>query len=127
MEDLQKTRDDLVEQIETLRRRLASLEVELFDGTPDLGAVLNPSKRSQERQHLCAKVELLPGFEMNSAEGINWSMGGLCIELNGPLRFRLRIPSFSMSADSGSEREADLMWFDHEPGRPTRVGFKFVD
>jgi len=127
MEDLRKTRDDLLHQMDDLRRRLACLEVELFDGTLDLGAILNPSDRAEERELLGAKVEVSPGFTSIGANGVNGSPGGICFETDEPIRFRLRIATDDSQSGATTDREGELIWFHHDEGRPCRLGFKFVD
>ena len=123
MDDLRKTRDRLLDEMEHLRRELANLEVEMFDGTLDLGAIINPSQRSEERSFSGAHVEIHPAFETLTAQGVNSSTGGACFESSTPLRFRVRIP------EAGTEiiREAELVWLNHESDGMSRIGFKFVD
>ncbi len=122
MDDLKKTRDELIEDLESLRRQIASLEVEMFDGALDLGPVLNPSQRAEERKLLGADVEFHFREVSATAKGINSSAGGVCLEIGTPLQFRLKLPS----GEGQVERLAELVWVYGEVGRPSRLGFKFI-
>lgn len=123
MDYLKKTRDELIEDLETLRRRLANLEIEMFDGGLDLGPVLNPSHRTEERRFLGARIEFAPQFSWVDATGINSSSGGLCFETENPLCFRVKI----LEGDDEVERDARLVWVNNGPDQTSRMGFEFIE
>ena len=123
MDYLKKTRDELIEDLETLRRRLANLEIEMFDGGLDLGPVLNPSLRSEERSYLGTRVEFAPQFEWVDALGINSSSGGVCFETESPLCFRVRLQQDGETV----ERDARLVWVNNGPDQTSRMGFEFIE
>jgi hypothetical protein len=122
MDYLKKTRDELIEDLETLRRRLANLEVEMLDGSLDLGPVLNPSQRAEERTFLGAIVEFSPQFGNVDATGVNSSKGGVCFETDSPLCFRLKI----RDTDGERVRDARLVWVNRGPDETSQLGFEFI-
>ncbi len=93
MEKLNKTRDELIEEMEKLRRHLAAIESEMLDGTLDLGPILNPTQRNHKRSLMGEIVEVQPGFSATLAAGVNRSEGGACLETEVPLRFSLNVAS----------------------------------
>ena len=123
MDKLSKTRDELIGEMEKLRRHLASIESEMLDGTLDLGPVLNPTQRAQKRAAMGEIVEVAPAFNATLAAGVNRSDGGVCLETEVPLRF-----SINFARLNGMESvEAELIWYTHDNDGKCRLGFKFLD
>ena len=124
MDPLEKTREELLSDLESLRKRLANLEIELTDGQTDLGPILNPSDRVEERECFEGEIEFEVEAERLPAKGVNSSPGGVCFKSDTPMIFKLRIHR----EDGGiEERRAQLVWANRDLDLANRLGFEFID
>lgn len=124
MDPTEKTREELLSDLESLRKRLANLEIELTDGQTDLGPILNPSDRVVERESFQGEIEFEVEAERHPARGVNSSPGGVCFKCDMPMIFRLRI---HLEDGSIQERRAQLVWANRDLDLANRLGFEFLD
>ncbi|MEM7516332.1 MAG: PilZ domain-containing protein [Planctomycetota bacterium] len=122
-EHLQSTRDQLMGELEALRQRLAMLEIEMTDGETDLGIVLNPSNRREERLPWEGAVDAESHSTQIEARGVNLSENGLCFESDQQFRLTVRF----MIGGELQERSARLAWSRTTKGGRTQLGVEFSD
>ncbi|MBN1521731.1 MAG: PilZ domain-containing protein [Candidatus Aureabacteria bacterium] len=109
MRDYQKTKTQLIQELDILRQRLVSQS--------QVGLARPP------RVDFDANIELKCDFELIEAQGINLSQYGLCFELKAPLTFNMRFEF----EDEVHKRTAELVWVKKFPGGKYRFGLKFAD
>ena len=120
MQDLHKTREQLIEELEHLRQQLTALDIELSSNTFDLGKILNPSTREDERVPCENTRECVVTFDKLKASNVNVSSGGIGFTLDGGLRFQVK------DNEDGTEQEAELVWARLLKDGRTMIGMRFV-
>ncbi len=108
MEDYKKTKMQLIREIAILRERIATIE--------HIGLARPP------RVAFDAKIKIKSDFDTIDAQGINLSKGGLCFELDEPLRFNIKFEF----EDDVHNRKVELVWV-RKFNDKYRFGLKFVD
>ena len=124
MEPLEKTREELLSDLESLRKKLANLEIEMTDGKTDLGPILNPSDRLEERTRFHGEIEFEVEAERVPARGIDTSTGGVSFRCDVPMIFKLRL---HQKDGQIVERRAQLVWANRDLDRVNHLGFEFLD
>lgn len=115
--DSNRTKDELLNELENLRQRVEQLEGEL-----DLST--GRSHRTQAREQLeNAKIQFISQFEIVDAKGVDLSQGGICFDVAEPLYFHMRVDGPEGRLDS----QARLAWIRDTTGGGCRMGFQFVE
>ena len=109
MDDYRKTKAQLIEEINYLRRKIAS--------ESRIGMARPP------RVDFEAGIELKSEFDTIYAKGINLSQNGICFEIEKPLLFSLRFEF----EDKTHTRRAGLVWAKKIPENKYRFGLQFAD
>lgn len=120
MDNHSKSREELVAELDTLRRYVAELEIKLAAGS---GADKNgcPMERPP-RLPLNADIEFIGDFDVVRARGVNISSEGICFEVDGELPFEMR---FERNGKKESRR-AHCIWLRRLPTGGYQFGLKFV-
>ena len=111
--DQEKTKDQLINELESMRQRIADLESK---GKEAKGPTRSP------RTELHADIEFIGDFDIVQAKGINLSEGGICFELGEPLPFEIQ---FELGGNMRKHR-AHLLWMKRRQEGRYRFGLKFV-
>ena len=109
MRDYQKTKVQLIQEVDMLRARLADQTM--------------TGKARPPRVDFDASIDIDSDFDVVDAKGINLSKQGLCFELSEPLSFTIRL-AFETETHN---RHAQLVLLKQFPDRKYRFGLKFVD
>ncbi len=122
MKDQEKTREQLIEETEALRRRVTELESKIaaFESKtirPDQ----IPKDRSP-RTEINASIEFIADFDIVEAKGINLSESGICFELDEDLPFEMQ---FSLEGKTHRYR-ARLVWVKRMCKGGYRFGLQFI-
>lgn len=122
MEDYDKTKQELIEELKTLRERVVTLKSKIagFGTRPR-----NSSKARTDpapRTEFHGDIEVVGDFDVVNAKGVNFSEGGICFELSEGLPFEMQ---FKIEGKVQRHR-ARLIWVKRLPERGYRFGFKFV-
>ena len=122
MTDKQKTKDELIEELEDMRQRIQMLENKIpellyqFLRGPQIGKARPP------RVGFNANIDVKGDFDTLEAQGINLSHGGICFECSQPLAFDMH---FAFE-DKPHDGKAELVWSRHMEKDKYRFGFRFV-
>jgi hypothetical protein len=122
MKDYQKTKAQLIEELEATRRQLTKLESELAQKG---GVSENQNKTVAPRairKEIQTSIEFIADFDIIEAKGINLSRGGICFELDEDLPFEMQ---FTLAGAIHRHR-AHLIWVKRLPEGGYRFGLKFV-
>ncbi len=122
MQNIQKAKEHVLQQMDDLRKRLGQLEadLELLNEDADQGwDLLNPREK---RPDYDGDLTLGGDFAEVEAHGVDLSEGGVCFEVQEDLTFVL----FLKVDDEDVERRASLAWSRRMADGRTRLGFKFV-
>ncbi|OQY58945.1 MAG: hypothetical protein B6245_09295 [Desulfobacteraceae bacterium 4572_88] len=122
MKDYQKTKAQLIEELEATRRQLTKLESELAKKE---GLSENQDKTVASRpirKEIHAAIEFIADFDIIEAKGINLSEGGICFELDEDLPFEMQ---FTLDGTRHRHR-AHLIWVKRLPNGGYRFGLEFV-
>jgi len=122
MKDDHKTKEELIDELEMHRQRLAELErkIDKLEALEEKKSVKSTSR--YPRVKLNATIEFIGHFDSVQAKGINFSEGGICFELNEALPFDL---SFVHEGETHN-RCAHLIWMKRFPDGGYRFGLQFV-
>jgi hypothetical protein len=122
MKDDHKTKEELIDELELHRQRLAELErkIDRLEALEEKSPVKSTAR--YPRVKLDATIEFIGHFDTVQAKGINFSEGGICFELNEALPFDLKF------AHEGEVHEhcAHLIWMKRFPDGGYRFGLQFV-
>jgi len=108
MDDYKKTKIQLIRELTILRERIATIE--------HIGLARPP------RVEFDAKIKIQNISDTIDAQGINLSKGGLCFELDEPLKFNVRFEF----EEEVHNRQVELIWV-RKFGDKYRCGLKFSD
>jgi len=121
MQDIKKTKDQLVKEMESLRRKISALEKKVLGSGESI--VRTPPKQRNHREELEADIEFIGDFDIVKAKGINISPGGLCLHLTEDLPFEFQF----MNKGKLERCRAHLVWLKQLPDGTYRFGFKFTN
>ncbi|MFT4540486.1 MAG: hypothetical protein ACI841_002130 [Planctomycetota bacterium] len=76
-------RDALLEEMDSLRIRLGALDRQLAGANPQ-------GQRANERHELRVNLRFLADFDVELAQGVNWSEGGMAIHIDDPIPLMVR-------------------------------------
>jgi hypothetical protein len=116
MQDEDKTKDQLIEELRDLRRQIATL-----CGRPDATASPEQGERS-ERRPTQTPIEFVANFELAHAQGVDVSASGICFETSEDLEFELE---FEVDGET-HQHTAHLAWMRKVPSGNSRWGFELV-
>ncbi len=122
MRDDQKTKEQLIDELEMHRQRVAELEskIERLESKEEIGS--KKSLARHPRVKIDADIEFTGDFDIVKAKGINFSEGGICFELTRSLPFEMK---FELEGEIRDYR-AHLIWMKRFPEGGYRFGLQFV-
>ena len=122
MKDDHKTKEELIDELELHRQRLAELErkIDKLEALEEKSTVTSTARHP--RVKLNAPIEFIGHFDTVQAKGINFSEGGICFELNEALPFDLCF----VHEGATQKRCAHLIWMKRFPDGGYRFGLQFV-
>lgn len=122
MNDGHKTKEELIDELELHRQRLAELErkIDRLEEREEKSRVKSTARHP--RVKFDGTIEFIAHFDSVQARGINISEGGICFELNEALHFDLRF------AHEGAvhKHAAHLIWMKRFPDGGYRFGLQFA-
>ena len=121
LNDEQKTKEQLVEELQTLREQIVKLESEIAGLRRHEGKA-NAFQERAPRVTLDADIEFMGDFDIVQATGINISDGGICFAVKEDLPFEIR---FELNGKLETRR-AHFVWARNLPSGGYHLGFKFV-
>ena len=122
MQDYPQAKEDLLLEMDYLRKRLQTLEEDLerIDADADEAwELLNPR---EERKPFDGVISFSGDFENVLAHGVDVSKGGVCFEVQRDVCFLLRMKT----DEHDVQRRAALAWSQRMGDGRTRLGFEFV-
>lgn len=122
MKDYQKTKAQLIEELEAARQQLTKLESELAKKAKPPETQQKEIAPRAIRKEIHAAIEFIADFDVIEAKGINLSEGGICFELDEDLPFEMQ---FTFGGTKHRHR-AHLIWVRRLPKGGYRFGLKFV-
>ncbi|MEZ4527197.1 MAG: PilZ domain-containing protein [Desulfobacterales bacterium] len=122
MKDELKTKSQLMEELEQMRRRVEELEAQIAEMEREKAESRRQLIQRQERKGLRANIEFITDFDIVDARGIDISEGGISFELYEELPFELR---FELENRLHHYR-ANLVWVKRIPEGGFRFGLMFV-
>ena len=114
MQDSQKTKAQLIEELAELRDRLAALTDE---NAADAGDATRP-----ERSQLQTSIQFIGDFGLVEAKGLDLSEGGIGFELEQDIPFDME---FEIDGELHQHR-ARTVWMQRLPDGRSRFGFQFI-
>jgi hypothetical protein len=122
MSDNRKTKEQLIKELASLRRRLQKLEQVKKSVKTKPAGQKRPKQRFQ-RDPITADIEFIGDFDVIKAHGVNISEGGICLRLNDNLPFE-----FQLYRGGKLQRyRAYPVWLKQLPTGEYHFGFKFID
>lgn len=118
--DEQKTKSQLVDELNIMRRELEELKAKLSKLEPKV-ATTPPIPRSP-RIEMNAEIEFIADFDIVHAKGINISESGICFQIDHVLPFEMQ---FKLDGNWHRYR-AKLIWVKHLPEGGYRLGLQFI-
>jgi hypothetical protein len=125
MSDAKKTKEQLIKELQTLRRKLSKLESKPVPGKVKKNPAAKGVKPNQRtlRNAISADIEFIGDFDVIKARGVNISEGGICLKLSDNLPFE-----FQFYRDNTLHQyRAQLVWLKKLPTGEYHFGFKFID
>ena len=122
MPDQQKTREQLIGELQDLRSRLAELEERIAEKEEKPPAPQPQHGSRSHRRELPTEIHVIGDFSLIQARGVNVSESGICFEVNYDIPFEME---FEQEGELHQHR-AHLVWMRQlEDGR-NQFGFQFV-
>lgn len=125
MSDAKKTKEQLIKELKTLRRKLSTLEpkpVHMKVKKSPTAKAAKPNPRTL-RNTINADIEFIGDFDVIKARGVNISEGGICLKLADNLPFEFQFYRNSKL----HQYRAQLVWLKKLPTGEYHFGFKFID
>jgi hypothetical protein len=122
MDDQDKSKAELIEELETMRGAVTNLEarVQHLESLRPPGTVVLGERELRESLH--SQVEFIADFDVLEAMGLNISDGGISFEMYEDLAFEMR---FEMNGNVQHHR-AHLVWVKKLSSGGYRFGLRFV-
>jgi len=117
-----RTKSQLLEELEQMRRRVEELESQIGGMEKEKTESRKELIRRQERKDIRTNIEFITDFDIVDARGIDISEGGISFELYEELPFELR---FELENRLHHYR-ANLVWVKRIPEGGFRFGLMFV-
>jgi len=122
LDDQQKSKEELVEELKALREQTVKLEAEIAALREEGSGKQVLQQRAAPRVALDADIEFMGDFDIVQARGINISEGGICFSVKEDLPFEIRF-----ERDGQLEtRRAHFVWAKRLETGGYHLGFKFV-
>ena len=121
MNNEQKSKEQLIEELTVLRERTAELESEIA-GLREERAKAQAYPDRPPRVELDADIEFMGDFDIVQAKGINISEGGICFAVKDDLPFEIRFER----QGKWETRRAHFVWAKRLSSGGYHLGFKFV-
>lgn len=120
MEDHQKSKAQLIEELQTLRHRLAQLETDEKEPASSSEKVTSPR---EQRNELQTGIKFIPDFGLVNAQGVDVSDRGICFETSEEILFEME---FNYE-DEAHQHRAKMIWMKVLENGNTRFGFSFIE
>ena len=122
-----KTKDQLIEELNLMRQRMAQLESELRaekERTAKCSCqALEESRHDSDRKKIeRTHVEFIADFDVIEANAINISQGGICFAIDEDLPFEMR---FNLNGELHQHR-GHLVWVKRMPQDGYHFGLMFT-
>ena len=117
MQDSQKTKAQLIEELAELRDRLAARTDENAADAADAGDATRP-----ERSRLQTSIQFIGDFGLVEAKGLDLSEGGIGFELEQDIPFDME---FEIDGELHQHR-ARMVWMQRLADGRSRFGFQFI-
>lgn len=119
MDDDEKTREQLINEVKALRRMVADQGVE---GEAQKEKAAGPGTSRTQRNAIRTPITFIGNFSLVQAQGIDLSEGGVCFEVAEDLPFEME---FEIDGEV-HQHKGSLVWMKKLENRLSRWGFKFM-
>lgn len=123
MKIYQKTKNELIQEIEKVCQQVTRLEAQIAELEKQIDTQSQKPLNRLPREEMDASIEFIADFDIVEAKGINISEGGICFELAEDLAFEMQ---FRLDGKLHRHR-AHLIWVKRLPNGGYRFGLKFVE
>jgi len=114
MQDKDKSKNQLINELNELRQRVSDLEDQLEDeGKP----------QRSERNEFSTSIQFIGDFGLVNAKGLDLSDGGIGFEIEEDIPFDME---FEYEGQTHQHR-ANLVWMRRLPNGCSRFGFQFIE
>lgn len=122
MQDHEKTKAQLIEELQVLRQELAEVEKkeERSEPAPQIAAAESPNR--PQRIELQSGIKFIPDFGLVNAQGVDISDSGICFESSGEIPFEME---YEHEGESHQYR-AKMIWMKQLANGNSRFGFEFL-
>ena len=119
MDDDVKTREQLIEEVEALRKHVTDLTEKI---AAQQQKDTEPETSRTQRNAIRTPITFIGNFSLVQAQGIDLSEGGVCFEVSEDLPFEME---FEINGETHQHKGA-LVWMKTLANGSSRWGFKFV-
>lgn len=117
MQDLEKTKAELIEELKLLRQKVENQDSEGNNNTSQR------VQRRQERFPFKTRIEFIGDFDIVEAQGVNISEGGMCFQISSELPFELRYEKDELV----QQKRAILVWVRKSDNKGYLLGLRFTN
>jgi hypothetical protein len=122
MSDTRKTKSELIDELNNLRKKIAKLEISPKHSAEKKTAPATTSGTRGNRVPLKANIEFIGAFDLIKAKAVNVSESGISFKTSGDLPFEMR---YKQNGETVT-RTAHLIWVKHTEKGGYYFGLKFV-
>jgi len=122
MKDENKTKPQLIEELNLMRQRVEELEEKIDTLEMEKEASDKAFENRSDRKDLHTHIEFITDFDIVEARGINISEGGISFELHEDLPFEMRFEYQGIP----HHHRANLVWIKRLPSGGFRFGLMFI-
>ena len=121
MEDHQKTKAQLIEELQALRARLEESPGDRISGPTEPADQADASR--PERSELQTGIRFVADLGLLNAQGVDVSDTGICFETREEISFEME---FEFAGETRQHR-AQMVWMKLLQNGHSRFGFRFID
>ncbi len=118
MHDEEKTKNELIEELNLLRRKKNNCSENRQQQVP-----CQQAQKRQQRVPIKTRIEFIGDFDIVEAHGVNISEGGICFKIDSDLPFELKYEQEGIV----QQQRANLVWVRKSEARGYLLGLKFTD
>ena len=122
MNDEQKTKKELVEELEAMRRQVAAMKSEIERLKSEKTEEFDDPVFRQPRREFNGGIEFIADFDIIKAQGVNISEGGICFDIDDDLPFEMQF----RHEKKLHRHRAYLVWVKRLSEGGYRFGLKFA-
>ena len=122
MQDHEKTKPQLIEELQALRQELAEVGKEEKNSEPASQTDTTELSTRPQRIELQSGIKFIPDFGLVNAQGVDVSDGGICFESTGEIPFEME---YEHEGESHQYR-AKMVWMKQLDNGNSRFGFEFL-